>query len=28
LFGVLSREEWTELEHKHVDHHLRQRPRG
>ena len=24
LFGVLSREEWAELEYKHLDHHLRQ----
>jgi hypothetical protein len=24
LFGVLSREEWAELQYKHVDHHLTQ----
>ena len=24
LFGILSREEWAELEYKHVDHHLAQ----
>jgi hypothetical protein len=24
LFGVLSHEEWAELEYKHVDHHFRQ----
>ena len=24
LFGVLSREEWAELQYRHVDHHLRQ----
>jgi hypothetical protein len=24
LFGVLSREEWAELEYKHLDHHLKQ----
>jgi hypothetical protein len=24
LFGVLSREEWAELQHKHTSHHLQQ----
>ncbi len=24
LFGVLTRDEWAELEYKHIDHHFRQ----
>jgi len=24
LFGVLTRDEWARLQHRHLDHHLRQ----